>query len=116
MTYRASVSTDILSRQQLLAALEEWPRVHRSILLRGVRLSVDDTCPVIIQSLDEEECEWPSQPEMRSTFLATMVSVLVIAILLGMVAVAVTSCIIKNYYRKIAIGQFFWLIVFTFVL
>jgi hypothetical protein len=56
VTYRASISTGTLARQELVAALEEWPRVHRSILLQGERLSVDDTCPVIIQSLDEEGC------------------------------------------------------------
>ena len=48
VTYRASVSTGSLSRQELVAVLEEWPRVHRSILLQGERLSVDNTCPIII--------------------------------------------------------------------
>ena len=105
MTYRASVSANTLG---LVATLEEWPRVHRSIVLQGERLSVDDTCPVIIQSLDEEECEWPSQAEMvscqlemvtgrpgmvsemvaLSTFLATVISVTVV---LGSITVLMTT-------------------------
>lgn len=94
MTYRASVSTGELARQDLVAALEAWPRVHRSIFLLGERLSVDDTCPVIIhQSSDEEECEISSQPDAESqtvplsTFWAAVISVLVIAAVLGSVAV-----------------------------
>ena len=91
MTYRASVSTGSLNRL-LVAALEEWPGVHRSILLQGERLSVDDKCPVVIRSLDEEECEVPSQPAAMpmvalSTFLATVVSVVLIAI-----AAVIVSC------------------------
>ena len=111
MTYRASVSTGSLNRQELVATLEEWPEVHRSILLQGGRLSVDDTCPVIIQSLDEEECEGPSQAEMvsgqpemvtgrpgmvaemvaLSTFLATVISVTVV---LGSITVLMTTLLI----------------------
>ena len=96
VTYRASVSTGSL----LVAALEEWPRVHRSILLQGGRLSVDDTCPVIIQSLDEEECEVPSQPAMPmvalNTYLATVMSVVLIA-----VVVVIVSCTFRIRRRLV---------------
>ena len=96
VTYRASVSTSMLTRQELVAVLEEWPRVHRSILLQGERLSVDNTCPIIIQSLDEEECEGPSQPESvsLSIFLATVISVAVIAM------VAIALVIVFCTFRK----------------
>ena len=97
VTYRASVSTmytSTLTKQELIAGLEEWPRVHRSILLQGERLSVDDMCPVIIQSLDEEECEVPmaSQPGSvaLSIFLATVASVVVIALVA--IAIVIFSC------------------------
>ena len=100
MTYRASVSTGSLNRLELVAALEEWPRVHRSIVLQGGRLSVDDKCHIIIQSLDEEECEGPSQPAMPmvalSTFLATVVSVVLIA-----VAVVIVSCTFRIRRRLV---------------
>jgi hypothetical protein len=105
VTYRASISTGTLARQELVAALEEWPRVHRSILLQGERLSVDDTCPVIIQSLDEEGCEVSSPPVMvssppvkmsgqpmmvtLSTFLTVLVPALVFGVALGSIAVII---------------------------
>ena len=58
VVYRASVgvSTVGVSREELEAALEEWPRTHRSILLQGQRLSVEQNCPVLITSFDEETC------------------------------------------------------------
>jgi hypothetical protein len=106
VTYRASISTGTLARQELVAALEEWPRVHRSFLLQGERLSVDDTCPVIIQSLDEEECDvyGPSQPTMvssqavivtLSTFLATLIP-LVVAVIAAMAIIVLLSCTLWN--------------------
>ena len=59
VTYRASVSVPAVgvSREDLEAALEEWPRKHRSILLQGQRLNVEENCPVIIHALDEGECD-----------------------------------------------------------
>jgi hypothetical protein len=61
-----------------MAVLEEWRRVNRSILLQGERLqSVDDTCPVIILIL--------------STFLATVVSILVTVI-----AAAAVNCAVMH--------------------
>ena len=37
----------------LEAALEEWHRTHRSILLQGQRLTVEQNCPVIIYLLED---------------------------------------------------------------
>ena len=101
MTYvRASVSTlytSTLTKQELIAGLEEWPWVHRSILLQGGKLRVDNTCPVIIQS-DEEECEVPmaTQPESvaLSIFLATVASVVVVAIVA--IALVIISCTFRR--------------------
>jgi hypothetical protein len=103
VTYRASISTGTLAGQELVAALEEWPRVHRSILLQGERLSVDDTCPVIIQSLDEEECEVSSPPNLPvmvtlRIFLAAFVSALVFGVVLASLAVIIVLLGNKRRY------------------
>jgi hypothetical protein len=108
VTYRASISTSTLARVELVVALEEWQRVHRSILLQGERLSLDDTCPVIIQSLDEEECEVsrmvfsPDQPMMVtiSTFLAAFVSALVYGAVLGSIAVIIILSLCYLWNKK----------------
>jgi hypothetical protein len=116
VTYRASISTSTLARQELVTPLEEWVRVHRSLLLQGDRLGVDDMCPVIIQSLDEEECEMSSPPVMVfsppvkmsgqpmmvtiSTFLAAFVSALVFGVALGSIAVIVILSLCNLWNKK----------------
>ena len=78
-----------VSREEVEAALKEWPRTHRSILLQGQRLSVEENCLVIIDSLEDEvECQLTTTPAMVSaiTFLLTVVAVFVVT-LLGTVAI-----------------------------
>ena len=41
-----------MTREELVSALNEWPGVHRSILIQGEKLIVK-MCPVIIQSADD---------------------------------------------------------------
>ena len=92
VTYRASVAVSMgqLSREGLVSALEEWPRTHRSILIQGERLSVEEQCPVIIQSLEEEEeCEIHTPPPTTppatvalTTFLIGMGSTVVVTMAL----------------------------------
>ena len=101
VTYRASVSTvytSTLNKQELIAGLEEWPRVHRSILLQGERLSVDNTCPVIIRSLVEKECEGPMASQAGSVtlsiFLATVASVVVVSLVA--IALVIFSCTFRR--------------------
>ena len=97
VTYRASVSTDTQTRQELVAALEEWPRIHGSIFLQGERLSVNDTCPVIIQSLNVEECGGPSQQPSGSVALSTILSTTLSAVIVVIVVlIALFSCNFKR--------------------
>ena len=63
--------------------LEAWPRSRRSILIQGEELSVDDTCVVIIQSLEDQVCEVSTEQVVVtfSTFVITVVVVFIIAVL-----------------------------------
>ena len=81
--------------------LEAWPRSRRSILIQGEELSVDDSCVVIIQSLEDQVCgvstvststevtSTATEPVVVtsvttvtiSTFVITVVAVLIIAVL-----------------------------------
>ena len=59
---------------------------------------MDDMCPVIIQSLDEEECEvrMATQPGSvaLSIFLATVASVVVVAMVA--IALVIFSCTFRR--------------------
>ena len=95
--------------------LEAWPRSRRSILIQGEELSVDDTCVVIIQSLENQVCEVSTESvtmistsrEVTSTatepvvvtsvtvtigtFVITVVAVLIVAILATIATVIAIS-------------------------
>ena len=97
--YRASVDVTAvqLERVELIAMLEAWPRRHRSILIQGEELSVDDTCVVIIQSLEDQVCEVSTEPVVVSltisTFIITLIAVFIIAVLATVTTViAVIGC------------------------
>lgn len=104
VTYRASVDVSMaeMPKKELEESLEEWPRVHRSILVQGEWLSVDDTCPVIIQSLEEEECEVTTTSPDTVTLnilLIAVASVLVVAVL-GSVAVMMLILFLCKFRKK----------------
>ena len=88
-----------------MTALEEWPGVYRSILLQGERLSVDDMCPVIVHSLNGEECQLQvsGQPGMVTldAFLATVISGLVLILGLVVVLIILLSFILWSRRRRV---------------
>ena len=66
----------MVTREELVSALNEWPGVHRSILIQGEKLIVE-MCPVIIQSADDGECEVTTAAVVvaRNTLLITVTAV-----------------------------------------
>ena len=80
----------------LEAVLREWPVVHRAILLQGELLSVDDTCPVIITSFHEEECNHEVSPNTATVSLGMMSAVAVA--MLALVALVVMAFILYKKY------------------
>jgi hypothetical protein len=79
--YSASVVVSMISREVLVSALKEWPSVHRSILIHGEKLSVEEECPVIIQSADGV-CEITTAPEALSTLLIVTAALGALGVLL----------------------------------
>ena len=107
--------------------LEAWPRSHRSILIQGEELSVDDTCVVIIQSLEDQVCEVSTESVTMistsrevtstatepvvvyvtsvtvtiSTFVVTIVAVLIIAVLATVAIVIAISIRSKKIIQNL---------------
>jgi len=113
-TYRASVNTSStvgVSREELVAALEEWPRTHRSILVQGERLSVEESCPIIITSLEEGECEVnmvtppvtgvttdTSTTPLAPDTVALSIFLIVVNLLIALLALAVSVIVLLFVY------------------
>ena len=98
--------------------LEVWPRSRRSILIQGEELSVDDTCVVIIQSLEDQVCEVSTEPVVVtstatepvvvtsvtvtiSTFVITVVAVLIIAVVATVAMVIAISIRSKKIIQNL---------------
>ncbi len=96
MVYRAGASYESLAREELEAALEEWPELHRSILMRGDTLCVEDTCPTVIPQGD---CV-PEVFTNQNTLLAIILPTVVGMVLLAAVVMMTTVILCVHKYRK----------------
>ena len=104
VTYRASVNVSSLpaqlDRSMLRGVLEAWPLVHRSVLVQGERLSVEETCPVIIQSREDEHCVTDSDSGIvlsLHTVLIITVPALIAVLLVAAAIVMVVVCVHLRY-------------------
>ena len=98
VTYRASIATTgQLNRTMLEAVLREWPVIHRAILLQGELLSVDDTCPVIISSFEEEECLVVISSNLPRVSLEAFLAAISVALVTSMALVMMSFCLCKKW-------------------
>ena len=110
VVYRASVQLSSLpvplDRSMLVDILETWPVLHRAVLVQGERLSVEESCAVVILSPEEQQCTLTSAPPTvsLSTFLVTVFTVIIFSMLatVAMVVMAIAICAAKQ--KKVA-GQ-----------
>ena len=65
VTYRARLEgTSETDSGSLISLIEDWVRGRASIIVKGVRMTVDKKCSVAISSLSEGEClEMPLTPD-----------------------------------------------------
>ena len=106
VVYRASVQLSSLpvplDRSMLVDILETWPVLHRAVLVQGERLSVEESCAVVILSPEEQQCTLTSAPPTvsLSTFLVTVLTVLIIFVLAAVAIVIIFIAIRAAKHRK----------------
>ena len=80
--------------------LETWPVLHRAVLVQGERLSVEESCAVVILSPEEQQCTLTSAPPTvsLSTFLVTVFTVVIFFLLaaVSMVIIAIAMHVSKQ--------------------
>ena len=74
--------------------LEAWTRSRRSILIQGEELSVDDTCVVIIQSLEDQVCEVSTEPVTMISTSREVTSTATEPVVVTSVTVTITTFVI----------------------
>ena len=104
ITYRARLeSTSEIDSGTLISAIEEWVRGGTSLIVTGIRMTVDSDCSVAISSPDDPECS-PSPITTESatnisSFVAGVV-VIVIVIIVATAALILIMCVLKNCHRS----------------
>ena len=107
VVYRASVQLSSLpvplDRSMLVDILETWPVLHRAVLVQGERLSVEESCAVVILSPEEQQCTLTSTPPTvsLSTFLVTVFTVIIffVLVIFSMVIISIATRATKQ--RKV---------------
>ena len=104
ITYRARLeSTSEIDSGTLISMIEEWVSGGTSLIVTGIRMTVDSDCSVAISSPDEPECS-PSPITTEnatniSSFVAGLV-VIVIVIIVATAALILIVCVLKNRHRS----------------
>ena len=114
ITYRARLEgTSERDSGTLISMIEEWVRGETSLIVTGIRMTIDSDCSVAISSPDEPECSpspitTPVMPEMINSNSATNtpsvvagVVVVIVIIVIATTALISIMCILKRRHRSL---------------
>ena len=102
ITYRARLEgTSERDSDTLISTIEEWVRGGTSLIVTGIRMTVDSDCSVAISSPDEPECSL-STPVMNSDSATN--TPLIVAGVAGVIVTATAAlilimCLLKSCHK-----------------
>ena len=108
VTYRARLEgTSETDSGSLISLIEDWVRGGASIIVTGVRLTVDSECSVAISSLSEGECDTTTSTSSPSSSdnIAIIGGIVAAVVIVLIVAIAVTVVIIVALVLKTRRGD-----------
>ena len=96
VTFRARLhGTAQVTSSQLLAYLESFAsRADSTIAVQGLRLDVDRSCPIVINSFGDPQCSAATTAENTAAIIGAVVAVIIV------VAVTVTIITIAAFVTK----------------
>ena len=111
VTYRARLEgTSETDSGSLISLIEDWVRGGASIIVTGVRLTVDSDCSVAISSLSEGECDTTtSSTSLQSSsdnvaIIGGTVAV-VIVLIVAIALVIIVALVLKNRRGNVSIKK-----------
>ena len=110
VTYHARLEgTSETDSGTLISLIEDWVRGGASIVVNGVRLTVDSDCSVAISSLNEGECDTTtsstsSQRSSDNAIIGGTVAV-VIVLILAIAFVIIVALVLKNHRKNVSIKK-----------
>ena len=99
VTYRSHINSTALQYSNLTSILNNWPMKKHSVIIQGMELEVDDTCPTIIESLDVEECSVKAPISLSLAAFAGGLSAIIVVALTLLIMVLVCSALVFSKYK-----------------
>ena len=111
VTYRARLEgTSETDSGSLISLIEDWMRGGASIIVNGVRLTVDSECSVAISSLSEGECDTTtsstsSSSSSNNAAIIAGIVVIVLSIVIAVTVVIIVALVLKNRHGNLSIKK-----------
>ena len=99
VTYRSHINSTAFQYSNLTSILNNWPVKKHSVIIQGMELEVDDTCPTIIESVNVEECSVKAPISLSLGAFAGGLSAVIIVASTLLIMVLVCSALIFRKYR-----------------
>ena len=109
-TFRATLSGTVNSFQ-LISYVEEWVETSPTVLVQGLRLTVDKSCPVQITSLQDPGCQFSEESTQSSggtdnvaAVVGGVVAITTVVVITGTIVIIVVL-VLKNRRAELKISQ-----------
>ena len=106
VTYRARLEgTSETDSGPLISLIEDWVKGGPSIVVDGVRMTVDSECSVAISSLSEGECDTTTSSTSSSNNAAIIGGIVAAVVIVLSIVIAITVVIIVALVLKTRRGD-----------
>ena len=108
VTYRARLKgTSVISSTALVSVIEDWVSGGSSVIVTGVRMTLDSECPVAISSLDEPECQSPANESSSNNvaIIGGIVAAVIAVLIISITVVIVVLLILRNRRGSLSIKK-----------
>ena len=107
VTFRATLSSTVNS-SQLISYVEEWVKSSPSLLVHGLRLTVDKSCPVEITSLQDPGCQFSEESSGGTNNIAAVVGgviALTTVVVITSTVIIIVVLVLKHRRAELKISQ-----------
>ena len=112
IVYRAKVRLQVpvleIDVNDVVEIISSWVQTAPSFVVNGLRIRIDPSCPIVLESYDEEDCFVMSTttssfsvqgPSIGIIVGATVAAVVVIILIVVIIVITTLHCRVKSSYR-----------------
>ena len=112
IVYRAEVRLQVpvleMDVNDIVEIISSWVQTAPSFVVNGLRIRIDPSCPIVLESYDEEDCFVMSTTTSSSSVQgpsvgiivgATVAAVVIIILIVVIIVITTLHCRLKSSYR-----------------